>query len=274
MLNSFLRQTMRENMKEFERLLSVVDKLRDPDGGCPWDLKQTHQTLTKYLLEESYELIAEIENNHAPGIEEETGDVLLQVLLHAKIGSDNKNFNLESICKILSEKLIRRHPHVFEPKDKLTPDEVEHNWKKIKQKEKTDNRIMTGRELNAPALSSANKIGEVTAENNFDWDDYGQVIYKVEEEWQEVKEELGVLGKSLNKERIEEEIGDLLFSVAQLSRHLEIDPENALRKANKKFIKRFQALEELIKNDGKQINDLSSDETEAYWNRVKYELST
>ena len=221
----------------FEHLVTIVNKLRDPDTGCPWDLKQTHLSLLKYLIEESYEYIHAVESGSTKKMEEELGDVLLQILLHTKIAEEQKNFSLESISKVLSEKLIRRHPHVFEKKESIEAEQVVKNWNKIKEKEQNDNKTEKHRidpgYLSFPALFSANKIGEKTNKIKFDWKNHTEVVGVVESEWTELKTELE--SKSINKERVEEELGDLLFSIAQLSRHLDIGPENALRMANKKF---------------------------------------
>ena len=253
----------------FEKLYDVVKALRDPETGCPWDLEQTHKSLLKYLIEESYEFLHAAENDDFEHMEEEIGDVLLQVLLHCIIADESGKFSLESASEKLADKLIRRHPHVFETNgEKISTEEVTENWKKIKKSEKgsKDHHIHKGH-LNFPALFSANKIGEKTNEIGFDWEDHRQVSYKVEEEWQELKEEL--MRVSEDRQKIEEEIGDFLFSTAQLARHLELNPEEALRKANMKFIKRFQFMENLIREAGKDINDLNQKQMDHYWMETK-----
>lgn len=258
------------NYPELEKLISVVKKLRDPNGGCPWDLEQTHQTLLKYLIEESYEFIEAVELNNSKMMEEEIGDVLLQVLLHSVIGEQNHKFDLESVSKVLSEKLIRRHPHVFgDISNNITSTEVLENWKKIKAKEKTEKKYSIDQKcLQAPALESAFKIGKKSTEVNFDWENYYQVMSKVEEEWQEVKEELPP-GGQYDSSRVKEEIGDLLFSVAQLARHLNLNPEECLRDANKKFIDRFQKVEDVVNNRGQEIKQLPQEELEEIWIKIK-----
>lgn len=255
---------------ELERAIEVVKALRHPKTGCPWDLEQTHSTLLKYLIEEAYEFVEAVEKNDPKHMEEEIGDVLFQVLLHTTIGEETGAFNLESSAKVLADKLIRRHPHVFNQSDKrLTPDEVIENWQKIKKVEKGEKKYSIDEKyLHAPALESSFKIGQKSTSVNFDWTDHLQVMMKVEEEWQEVKEELPP-GGQYNRERVKEEIGDLLFSVAQLARHLDLNPEECLRDANKKFIGRFQKVEDVVKASGKRLEDTPQEELEEIWVKVK-----
>lgn len=263
-------------MKNLSELIQVVKKLRDPVNGCPWDLKQTHQSLLKYLIEESYEFVQASEEQDFQKMEEEIGDVLLQVLLHAQIASEKGHFDLENVAGVLRDKLVRRHPHVFgERPSKISSEEVEKKWQEIKKQEKAENTNQEAFSINekhlaAPALASAAKIGEKTAQLNFDWEDASQVVYKVEEEWQELKEEM-TPGVELNKERIKEELGDFLFSTAQLARHAGIDPEEALRAANQKFVRRFNRVETLMKQDGHQFSDLKQKDLDAYWGIAKQE---
>lgn len=261
----------------FEKLKTVVAALRDPADGCPWDLKQTHESLLKYLLEESYEFLEAVEEKNPKKMEEELGDILLQVLLHAQIAEENKWFNLESVSLALKDKLIRRHPHVFENKQKgLSAEDVLLNWEKIKEEErKNQEQLSTHKKhrikasiLNAPPLISAAAIGKKTCELKFDWSDYTQVVYKVEEEWQELKEEL-TPNRSMNKKAVKEELGDLLFSMAQLARHLEIDPHEALRDANKKFIRRFHKMEDLMASENVALENLNQEQMDVYWNQAK-----
>lgn len=256
--------------QELIRCIEVIQKLRHPTEGCPWDLEQTHQSLLKYLLEECYEFIEATETGDPKHMEEELGDVLLQVLLHSTIASETKSFDLESVAKTLADKIVRRHPHVFnETGQGLTSEEVIENWKEIKKAEKGEKKYTIDQKfLQAPALESAYKIGKKSTSVNFDWEDHLQVMSKVEEEWQEVKEELPPTGK-FNRERVKEEIGDLLFSVAQLARHLEINPEECLRQANKKFINRFQKVEDAVKAKGKKLEDTPQFELEEIWVEVK-----
>ena len=261
------------NYPNFEKLIDVVNALRDPDTGCPWDLEQNHQTLTKYLIEESFEFLRAVEMNDTKLMEEEIGDVLLQVLLHSKIASENSYFDIETVSETLCKKLIRRHPHVFKnnTNKKISAEEVTKNWLKIKEQEKSQSEeyYISDKCLDAPSLKSSETIGLKTSTCNFDWENYGQVIYKVEEEWQELKEELGVYGNAFNKERVKEEMGDLLFSMAQLARHLDLDPEQALRDANKKFLNRFHFIEDEVRKSGKNLSEMNQDDLEQLWNQAK-----
>lgn len=255
---------------ELEKAIEVIEALLHPETGCPWDLEQTHQTLLKYLIEESYEFIEAVEKNDPTLMNEEVGDILLQVLLHAMIAKKEGTFDIESIAKTLSDKMIRRHPHVFSNPENLSTEEILSNWQDIKNLEKKNEKkySIPHKLIHAPSLTSSFNIGKKSTTVNFDWENYSQVMSKVEEEWQEVKAELPPTGK-FNAERVEEEIGDLLFSVAQLSRHLNIDPESALRKANIKFLRRFHQVEDYINSLDKEVKDCAQAELEEAWVRVK-----
>ena len=255
---------------ELEKLISVVRKLRDPNGGCPWDLEQTHESLLRYLIEEAYEYVEAVEKKDPSMMKEEIGDVLLQVVLHSIIAEQGKQFNLEDVAKALSTKLIHRHPHVFGEGDKtLNAQEVREQWEVIKnQEKKTYKSAIPLKLIHNPALRTANLIGHASTKVAFDWENHQQVLYKVEEEWQEVKAELSPTG-DYDQTRVEEEIGDLLFSMAQLARHLKVDPEEALRKANKKFLKRFHMMEEITLQKKTSLMELSHQEMEALWIKAK-----
>lgn len=260
-------------ISELEKLIKVIKDLRHPQNGCPWDLKQTHKSLLKYMIEESYEFIYATEEDNTKYMEEELGDVLLQVLLHAQIADDNNSFNLESVARVLKEKMIRRHPHVFENNDStLSPEDVVTNWESIKAQEKNEQELKESESLIAnsylqfPSLYSSYKIGKKTSKINFDWDNYQQVLDIVEEEWKEFKDEVKVEN---NLEKTQEEYGDLLFSMAQLGRHLGFNPEDSLRLANKKFLRRFQSMEKKISEDHKLIKDMNQLQMDVYWDKVK-----
>lgn len=259
------------NYPQIEKLIQIIKDLRHPETGCPWDKEQTHQTLTKYALEEAYEFVHEVEKNNDQGMKEELGDVLLQVVLHAVIAEQRQAFTIEDIAKTLGDKLIERHPHVFGEKKELTPVQVTEQWQEIKLKNKKSETLIEDKVLHFAALESAHLIGKKTKDIKFDWDHPSQVSYKVEEEWQELKEELAGYPQ-VNLGRVEEELGDLLFSIAQLSRHLKINPEFALRKANQKFLNRFQLMEKLIQKDGKNLLDMNQDQMDVYWLKVKQQL--
>ncbi len=254
---------------EYERFKQVIKQLRHPTDGCPWDLKQTHQSLLKYLIEECYEFIHAVETDNLEEMEGELGDILLQILLHTTIAEESNHFNMESVCKLAADKMIRRHPHVFEKKDSnIKVSEVLSNWEKIKDEEKGEKTSeIEDAHLRLPSLMSSVKIGKKTQKIGFDWDDAHQVAYKVEEEWQELKEE--IMPSEVNKERIFEEMGDFLFSIVQLARHLDIDPEHALRAANQKFVRRFRSMEDLIRKDNKKLADMNQKQMDVYWDHAK-----
>ena len=258
--------------QEFTRLVEVIEKLRDPQDGCPWDLKQTHETLIKYMIEECYEYVDAAEKNDLPHMREELGDVLLQVVLNSVVAKQMGAFNLDEVCKEIADKLIRRHPHVFKDVNKeIDADGVVAKWQEIKLEEKqgkVSTHLIDDKYLRFPALWSANKIGKKTNDIKFDWSGFRDVASVVEGEWQELQVELEKDIKE-NKAAIEDELGDILFSLAQLGRHLDIDPERALRRANQKFVRRFNKMEEFIAKDNKKIEDMNQMEMDVYWGKVK-----
>lgn len=259
---------------ELENAIRVIQKLRDPNGGCPWDLEQTHESLLRYLLEESYEYIEAVEMKDPEMMCEELGDVLLQVILHARVAEQAGKFNLEDVARKIATKMVHRHPHVFgeSPDPNLTPEQVRERWEMIKKEEKKSKKSAIPYKLiHNPALKTAHLIGLASGKVAFDWEDHRQVMHKVEEEWQELKDELPP-GGQFNKDRVAEEMGDLLFSVAQLSRHLGIDPEEALRNGNKKFLKRFHRVEKLAEDNGQTMGKMSPAEMEELWVQAKKEL--
>jgi len=258
-------------MAAFKRLQGVMAALRDPETGCPWDQKQSHQTLIPYLLEESYEVIDAIEQGDDQHLIEELGDLLLQVVFHAQIGHEEDRFNLDEIAESLSDKLIQRHPHVFENTQYSSDAEREHAWESHKEKDRIKKRqhgVLSGVADAMPALMRAEKLQKRAARVGFDWPTIEPVFDKLHEELDEVKE---AIDEQQGKTRIEEEIGDLLFVVANLARHLGINPEDALRKTNKKFIRRFNAVESGIKHKGGTLETSSLDEMEAEWQKAKLE---
>lgn len=257
-----------------QQLIQVVKKLRDPESGCPWDLEQTHESLLKFLIEESYEFSQAVDKKDDQKMEEEIGDVLLQVVLHAQLASERGAFDLESVAKEIADKMIRRHPHIFDADaSQIDSAEVKKRWQEIKQEERKGekNYAINDKHLAAPALQSADKIGQMTSKLNFDWSEASQVAYKVEEEWQELKEEMIVPGTQLNKERIAEEMGDFLFSTAQLARHAGLEPEEVLHQANQKFVRRFNRVEDLMRADGHDFSELNQEQLDHYWNQTKDE---
>ena len=225
----------------WSNLVSIIAKLRSPEG-CPWDRAQTHESLKRFLLEETYELFEAIDAANPQAIKDELGDVLLQVLLHAQIAQEKGHFSMEDVVVNLSEKLVRRHPHVFGEVSADTPEEVMVNWDAIKKREKTGQErksVLDGVPKEFPALMRAEKIQKKAAKVGFDWDHTHEVVEKVKEEFREL-EEAAAAG---SQEQLEEELGDLLFAIVNLSRFIKVDPEFALQKATAKFTKRFQLLE-------------------------------
>lgn len=255
-------------MKELEELLLVMDRLRG-ENGCNWDKKQTHESLIPYLLEESYEVVDALEKKDKENLKEELGDLLFQIVFHSKIASETNEFEMKDVISEITQKLIRRHPHVFQTQEDLHPDEVIANWAKIKEKEKEKkNKTLLGDiPLSFPALQRALKIQEKVSTVGFDWESIGEVLEKVEEEFNELKEEIN--RDPQNSIRIQEEFGDLLFSMVNLSRFLKINPETALRKANSKFENRFKFVEETAKVEKNGLQNMSKEEMENLWQKSK-----
>lgn len=248
----------------FAKLVEIMEKLRGPDG-CPWDKAQKREDLKTYLLEETYEVLDAIEEKNSEKLQEELGDLLLQIIFHAQISKEEKNFDIEDICKTINEKLIRRHPHVFSDAKAETPDVVLKNWEKIKKGEKKGKSALEGVPKTLPALLKSYRLQEKAGRVGFDWKEINQVKVKVKEELEELEEavEKGV------KESIREELGDLLFAIVNLSRFLKIDPEDALQSANEKFIRRFKAIEKKATNTGKELHGMTLSEMDALWEEAK-----
>lgn len=255
------------------KLISVVADLRGPEG-CPWDKAQTHQSLSPYTIEEAFELVDAIESRSDANTKEELGDVLFQVILHSQLAKERGSFQLNDVIAGITEKLIKRHPHVFSDLKLTTADEVKRNWDAIKASEKKEK---SGQDASPfasipkglPALQRSQKIGHRTIRFNFDWNDVKFVFDKIEEELAEVKE---ALRDNHGKRALTLEIGDLLFTVTQLARHLDIDAEQALRLTNKKFETRFLRMLELVKDDKKDFATLPITELELYWQKAKRSL--
>ncbi len=251
--------------EKFQKLVEIMEKLRSEEG-CPWDRVQTHDSLKRYLLEETYELIEAIENKDYKGIKEELGDLLLQIIFHSKIAKDEGRFDIEDVIEIISKKMISRHPHVFGDAEFKTPEEVLSQWNDRKKEEgKLSKSILEGIPLSLPALLRAYKIQSRVAKVGFDWDSINGVLEKLEEEMKEFKEAI----KSGQSEKIEEELGDVLFSIVNIARFLKVDPESALRKTNRKFEKRFKKIEELVKEKGKSLKEMTLQEMDLMWEEIK-----
>jgi len=253
----------------FDQFVATISKLRHPTEGCPWDLKQTHKSLIKYLIEETFEAVEAIEKGQHEQIKDELGDILLQVVLHSVIANENNHFDISDVIEGINAKMIRRHPHVFSDLRVESIDEVKKNWEEIKKSEDTNppssEHTFSKRILSNTALLSSFKIGEKTQKIDFDWDNAKQVSTKVDEELLELKEEIN----NGDREKVEEEFGDLLFSIVQLGRHLKIDPELALRKANKKFIHRFTEMERHCEQKNLRFSDLNRSTKEEIWKLIK-----
>jgi MazG family protein len=254
--------------EEFQRLVDIIAALRNPNGGCPWDLEQTHTSLIPYLIEESYEVVDSIESQDGQ-LAEELGDVLLQVMLHSQIALDAGEFSIATVIKTLNEKLIRRHPHVFGDTNAETVQKVLANWEVIKAEEKksksTEKKgLLSGLPKALPALQRAHRIGEKVARVGFDWDSSEEVFDKVLEELEELKVEIA--SKKAQSAALREELGDLLFSLAQFSRLLGFNAEEVLREANGKFQNRFEKVEALSEVP---LSERRRDELEALWQEVK-----
>jgi len=254
--------------EKFEKFVEIMEKLRSEDG-CPWDKVQTHDTLKRYLLEETYELIEAIEKKDYKEMKEELGDLLLQIVFHSKIAKDEGKFDINDVIDTISKKMINRHPHVFGNADFKTPEEVLNQWDERKKEEgKLKSSILEGIPLALPALLRAYKIQSRVAKVGFDWDNVEGTFDKLEEEVNELKEAL----KSGDKGKIEEEVGDVLFSIVNIARFLKIDPETALRKTNRKFEKRFKKLEKLARQKGKSLKEMSLSEMDILWEEIKREV--
>ncbi|HLW41296.1 MAG TPA: nucleoside triphosphate pyrophosphohydrolase [Flavobacterium sp.] len=250
-----------QQLQAFERLLDIMDELREK---CPWDKKQTFQSLKHLTIEEVYELNDAISENNPEEIKKELGDLLLHIVFYAKIGSEDHSFDIEDVCNGICEKLIVRHPHIYGDVEVEDEQAVKENWEKIKLKEGNKS-VLSGVPKSLPAVIKAFRIQDKVKGVGFDWDDKKDVWNKVEEELAEFKAEVA----ANNQEKQEQEFGDVLFALINYARFCDINPEEALNKTNNKFIRRFTKMEELIKKDHKILGNLSLSELDVYWNSVK-----
>lgn len=254
-------------LKSFDRLLTIMDELREK---CPWDRKQTIDSLRHLTIEETFELSDAILNQDLGEVKKELGDILLHIVFYAKIGSEQNAFDIASVIDSLCEKLIRRHPHIYGDTDAQDEEAVKKNWEKIKLTEKGNKTVLGGVPRSLPALIKAMRIQEKARGAGFDWEEKHQVWEKVEEEMQEFKEEFNALEEdTLDKEKATAEFGDLLFSLINYARFIDINPEEALEKTNRKFIRRFQFLEQAVKDQGKALEDLTLAEMDLIWDEAK-----
>jgi len=257
-------------LEAFASLLKIVADLRGPDG-CPWDKEQTHHTLTQYALEEAYELVEAIESGSAQDIKEELGDFLFQVVLNAQVAKDSGTFNITEVINTLNQKMIHRHPHVFSTAGKKSIDEVWLHWDQLKNQENAEQKKLKplfSYPRGMPALQAAHKIGIKTEGYKFDWQNANEVFEKLREEFNELEAALKV-GKL---QAIEEELGDLLFSAAQLARHLKLEPEQTLRKANRKFEDRFNQVLQISGLKKESFRELPPEKMEELWKLAKQKL--
>ena len=264
------------------RLLEIMAALRTPVSGCPWDLQQDFASIAPYTLEEAYEVVDAIERGDMADLKDELGDLLLQVVFHARMAEEQGAFAFPDVVEAITRKLVRRHPHVFGDTRDLSPWEVKNLWDEIKREEKAERRaardamglpaeahgtgFLGGIPGSLPALTRAQKLTARAAKVGFDWPDAMQVIEKIHEELEEVKE----ASSSGERDRIEDEIGDLLFSVTNLARHFGIDPERALRRTNAKFERRFTTVERALRNQGRNLDEATLDEMETLWVEAKH----
>ncbi len=261
--------SMDEKLKAFGRLLTIMDELREQ---CPWDKKQTIESLRHLTIEETYELADAIIEKDMQGIKKELGDILLHIVFYARIASETKEFNIADVCNALCDKLIKRHPHIYGDVKVKNEQDVKENWEKIKLKEKESmtsggfNSVLAGVPVSLPSVVKASRIQEKARAVGFDWEKPEQVWEKVEEELKELKSEVD---NKAAQEKIENEFGDVMFSLINYARFVGVNPEDALERTNKKFIKRFQYLEKESAKAGKQLSEMTLAEMDVYWNEAK-----
>ena len=258
-------------MDEIQKLREVMARLRDPDHGCPWDLQQSFVTIAPYTVEEAYEVFDAIERNDIDGLRDELGDLLFQVVFHARMAEEAGHFDFDDVVQAIVAKLERRHPHVFGELGAIDARQVAANWEQIKaseRREAVDQSAIAGVARALPALKRAQKLGERASAVGFDWPDRSGVDEKIREELSEL--EVAVAAR--DRAAIDEEFGDLLFAVVNLARHLAVDPEAALTAANYKFERRFRAMEQAILGKGRQLTELTLESLDQQWRAAKQRL--
>ncbi|MFO7721528.1 MAG: nucleoside triphosphate pyrophosphohydrolase [Gillisia sp.] len=251
----------KEQLQAFDRLLTIMDELREQ---CPWDRKQTLESLRHLTIEEVYELGDAILDKDMQEIKKELGDILLHLVFYAKIGSETNDFDIADVTNSICDKLISRHPHIYGDVEVADEDEVKRNWETLKLKEGKKS-VLEGVPVSLPALVKASRIQEKVAGVGFDWEKPQQVIEKLKEELEELQDEI----KVMDTDKMEAEFGDVLFSMINYARFLKINPENALERTNKKFIKRFQYLEGKAKEKNKSLSEMTLAEMDVFWNEAK-----
>lgn len=260
----------------FDELVAVMRRLRDPEGGCPWDLEQDHKSLARYTLEEAYEVVEALEEGDMAHVCEELGDLLLQIVFHAQIGAENGTFDMDRIARCEAEKMIERHPHVFGDRGAATAQDVLTNWEADKaekraakaQAEQRPTSVLDGVNTALPALSRALKLQSRAARVGFDWENPADVIGKIREELDELEVEM-TREKGKNPLSIEDELGDVFFALTNLARKCDIDPERALRGTNRKFENRFRFIEKALADAGRTPHEAGLEEMEVLWIKAK-----
>jgi MazG family protein len=267
--------------EQFEKLVEIMATLRGPDG-CPWDKQQDFNSLKPMLVEEVYEVLEAIENMDFDGLSEELGDLLLHVVFHAQVAKETGAFDIATVIQKISDKLVRRHPHVFGSESASTPEEVIKNWEAIKAEEKAqklknrtpeERSLLEGIPSKLPAIHEAHQISSRAARVGFDWPDVDGIFEKLQEEVHELKEVISAAGNETRRERLEDEIGDMLFVIVNIARYLKIDSESALKRANRKFKTRFRYMETELAKQGKNLEQTSLEEMEALWQKAKSETT-
>ena len=265
---------MQTDPRPIDRLLAIMARLRDPQGGCPWDLEQDFSTIAPYTIEEAYEVADAIDRGDLPGLKDELGDLLLQVVFHAQMASEQGAFAFDDVAAAIGEKMVRRHPHVFGEARFADAQEQTLNWEAIKRAERAaageqDGSALAGVSRGLPEWQRAVKLQSRAARTGFDWPGHEPVIAKLHEEIEEVRAEFARGAVEDNRERLEDEIGDLLFVAANLARHAKVDVGAALRRTNHKFERRFRAMEALAEADGTALPGLTLEQQDGYWARAK-----
>lgn len=258
---------MKKDSENFSQLINLMKKLRSKKG-CPWDKAQTHSSLLPYLIEEAYEVLDSVEKKDDSKLREELGDLLLQIIFHAEIAREEKRFDIYQVIDNLRFKLIQRHPHVFKKRKKLSPDQVLKNWEHIKLATSDNKSVLSGIPNTLPALLKAFRVGEKVGRYGFDWQRKEDIFPKLEEELQEFQKAYS----SKSKKRIEEELGDIFFTLVNLSRHLKINPELTLGKTVEKFIRRFNYIEKELSRNKKSLKKTSLKELDYLWEKSKKKI--
>lgn len=252
------------NQRAFKKLIDLMTKLRGKDG-CPWDRSQTHNSLLPYLIEEAYEVVEAVQSRKNEKLKEELGDLLLQIVFHSQIAEEKGKFDIYEVIEHINSKLRKRHPHIFKTKKKISKKEVLNNWEHIKSAQNKGKSVLSGLPKQLPALLRAYRLGEKVGRLNFDWKDAKDVLPKIKEELEEFEKAL----KSRNKRKTEEEIGDILFSWVNLSRHLNINSELALNRTIDKFIRRFKLMEKMLKQKKIRFDQADLPFLDSLWEKAK-----